>query len=166
MNRLYVSVVFVLLASGGLVFISAQQTWARSAVSTPGLPDDTVNVSGSDALAIVPALGLVVVAAALAIIAASARLRPVVRAMFTITAGASSALHHSCVHAAHQSPACAGQSVPNAQTSVLWPALAGAGFAGAALAGAVGIWWASSWATMRRRYGAPAAHGQPAQADS
>ena len=174
MNRLYVPVVLVLLASGGLVFVAAQQTWARSALSTPGLPDDTVTVSGSDALAIVPALGLVVVAAALAIIAASVRLRRVVGALviiasvagIIITVGGGSAVDHSFVRAVHESPAFAGQSVPEAQTSVLWPVVAVAGFAVAAVAGALVIWWAGSWATMGRRYDAPAAHGQPTQADS
>src|SRR5699024_9246037 len=134
----------------------------------------TVTVSGSDALAIVPALGLVVVAAALAIIAASVRLRRVVGALviiasvagIIITVGGGSAVDHSFVRAVHESPAFAGQSVPEAQTSVLWPVVAVAGFAVAAVAGALVIWWAGSWATMGRRYDAPAAHGQPTQADS
>lgn len=173
-SRLYVPVVLVLLASGGLVFGAAQQTWARSAVSTPGLPDDTVTVSGSDALAIVPALGLVVVAAALAIIAASVRLRRVVGALvvivaiagIVITVGGGSAVDHSFVSAVHDSPAFSGQSVPEAQTSVLWPAFAITGFVVAAVAGAMVMWWAGSWTTMGSRYDAPAAHAQPTEVDS
>src|SRR5699024_9150615 len=118
-------------------------------------PDDSVTVSGSDALPLVPALGLVIVAAALAIIAASVRLRRIVAILvivaaitgIVIIAAGSASVDSSFVHAVRESPAFAGQAVPDAHRALLWPALSIAGFVLAALCGVVVTWWAGWWAT-------------------
>ena len=74
-RRLYAPVVLGTLATGGLAFFAASRTWAHVRVATDGLPSDSVDVSGADAQPLVSALALVVVTAALAVLAASPRVR-------------------------------------------------------------------------------------------
>lgn len=173
-SRLFVPAVLGLLASGGGVFASAQQTWQSATVENSGLPSDDISVSGAAAVPLVPALGLVIAAAALAIIAASGRLRKIVGGLVIITAvigiisiaTGSGALQSAFDRAVQDSPAFSGGSAPQAQVSLVWPALAIGGFVLAIVVGGVIIGCAGWWATMGRRYDAPAAHGPVTEVQS
>ena len=77
-RRLYAPAVLGTLAAGGLAFFAASRTWAHVRIATYGLPSDSVDVTGTDAQPLVSALALVAVTAALAVLAASPRVRRVV----------------------------------------------------------------------------------------
>ncbi len=143
-RRLYAPVVLTLLACGGLAFFAASRTWVEATVRAKGLPPDTVAVSGTDAQPLVPALALVVVTGALAVLAASVRIRWLVgvlmvvvgfgAAIFVATNGAS--LDGAFDDAVQGSTAFTGENAPDARHVVVWPVLAGAAFVLAGLSGA------------------------------
>lgn len=173
-RRMYAPVVLVLLASGGLVFVAAKQAWTKATVKTTGLPVDEVSVSGADALPLVSALSVVVSAGALAIIAASVRLRRIIAGIVILTAlggimiiaTGGGTVDSAFERAVDRSPAFAGATMPEAQTSFLWPALAVFGFLVAFIAGIAALRWSDAWPTMSSRYDAPASHAPIVEAET
>lgn len=172
-RRLYGPVVLATLAVGGLTFLAAGRTWAHVKVATDGLPSDTVDVTGSDAQPLLSALALVIVTTALAILAASPRVRRVV-GVFTVLvalAGAvillsgGSALDDAVKKAVEASPAYTGAKEPDFATSA-WKYVALLGFLLAAALGAVTARFGPIWPTMSSRYDAPKAHPDPAVIES
>ena len=163
-RRLYAPVVLTLLACGGLAFFAASRTWVEGTVRAEGLPPDTIVVSGSDAQPLVPALALVVVTGALAVLAASVRVRWVVGVLMVLVGlGAAliiltgrEALDGALDDAVRDSTAFTGENAPDARHVLVWPVLAGVAFALAALLGLVVVRLASAWPTMGSRYEAPA----------
>jgi uncharacterized membrane protein (TIGR02234 family) len=161
-RRLYGPVVLATLAAGGLAFFAASRTWARVEVATDGLPSDVVEVTGTDAQPLVPALALVVVTAALAVLAASARLRRVVGVLtvlvsvgaIVVLATGGSAVVDAARAAVELSPAYTGSTEVDPATSP-WRFVAMAAFAFAALLGAVTVRFAGRWPTMGARFEAP-----------
>ncbi len=85
-RRLYAPVVLGTLAAGGLAFFALGRTWASSNVVADGLSTDTVSATGSDAHPLASALALVIVASALAILAASKRIRRAVGVLTVLVA--------------------------------------------------------------------------------
>jgi len=163
-RRLYAPVVLTLLACGGLAFFAASRTWVEATVRAKGLPPDTVAVSGTDAQPLVPALALVVVTGALAVLAASVRVRWVVgvlmlvvglgAAILVATGGPS--LDGALDDAVQGSTAFTGENAPEARHADVWPVLAGAAFVLAGLLGLVVVRLAGTWPTMGSRYDSPA----------
>ncbi|MCW2800367.1 MAG: family rane protein [Aeromicrobium sp.] len=162
MRRLYAPVVLGTLAAGGVAFFTASRTWAHARVAAEGLPPDTVKVSGSDAQPIVTALALVAVTAALAILAASPRLRRVVGAFAVLVAltgiavvlTGGSSVDDAVTKAVKASPAFTGSNSP-AIHHTLWPALTIVAFLLVAGLGAVTARYGPIWPTMGSRYDAP-----------
>ena len=162
-RRLYAPVVLTLLACGGLAFFAASRTWVEATVRARGLPSDPVTVSGTDAQPLVPALALVVVTGALAVLAASVRVRWVVgvllvmvglgAAVLVVTGG--STLDAAFDDAVRTSTAFTGSNTPDAHRVLVWPMLAGASFVLAAALGVVVIRLAGTWPTMGSRYESP-----------
>ncbi|MFZ0141339.1 MAG: Trp biosynthesis-associated membrane protein [Aeromicrobium sp.] len=153
-----------LLACGGLAFFAASRTWVEATVRAKGLPPDTVAVSGTEAQPLVPALALVVVTGALAVLAASVRIRWLVgvlmvvvgfgAAIFVATNGAS--LDGAFDDAVQGSTAFTGENAPDARHVVVWQVLAGAAFVLAGLLGLIVVRLAGTWPTMGSRYESPA----------
>lgn len=162
-RRLYAPVVLTLLATGGLAFFAASRTWVEATVQAKGLPPDAVAVSGTDAQPLVPALALVVVTGALAVLAASVRVRWVVGVLMVVVgigaailvATSGSALDGALDDAVRTSTAFTGTNAPDGQLVVLWPVLAGASFVITAVLGLVVIRHARTWPTMGSRYESP-----------
>ena len=163
-RRLYAPVVLGTLAAGGLAFLAASRTWAHVTVATDGLPSDSVDVTGSDAQPIVPALALVVVAAALAVLASSPRVRRAVGGFTVLVALAAAAavvlggssLDHAVDHAVRESPAYTGTG-DHDFTASAWRYVTVVAFVLAAALGGVTARLGAIWPTMSSRYDAPAA---------
>ena len=162
-RRLYAPVVLTLLACGGLAFFAASRTWVEATVRAEGLPPDTIVVSGTDAQPLVPALALVVVTGALAVLAASVRVRWVVGVLIVLVGLGAAILVATCApaldgaldNAVRSSTAFTGENAPDARHVVVWPVLAGVAFTLAALLGLVVVRLASAWPTMGSRYESP-----------
>lgn len=163
-RRLYAPVVLATLATGGLAFFAAGRTWAESEVTSEGLAPATVSVSGSDAQPLVPALALVVVTAALAILAAGPRLRRVVGVLTALVAIAGGLavprsggdrLVDALTSAAEESPAFSGPGSLSDISYAPWDLVTIAAFVIAVLLGATTFRLGPTWPTMSSRYDAP-----------
>jgi uncharacterized membrane protein (TIGR02234 family) len=163
-RRLYAPVVLGTLAAGGLSFFAASRSWAHVRVATDGLPSDSIDVTGSDAQPLVSALALVVVTAALAVLAASPRVRRAVGVLTALVAVAGavivllggSSLDSAVDHAVEASPAYTGTGDHDFTASV-WKYVTALGFVLAAILGGVTARLGAVWPTMSSRYDAPAA---------
>jgi uncharacterized membrane protein (TIGR02234 family) len=164
-QRLYAPVVLATLALGGIAFFAASRTWIHATVRAEGLPSDPVSVSGADADPIVPALALVVVTAALAVLAASRRVRRVVGVLLVVlgvggavlVAMSGGALDDALADAVRSSTAFTGGNEPSGDRAIVWPLVAAIAFALAAVCGVLVLRYAGSWPTMGRRFEAPQA---------
>jgi uncharacterized membrane protein (TIGR02234 family) len=167
-RRLYAPVVLTLLACGGLAFFAASRAWVEGTVRAEGLPPDTVVVSGTDAQPLVPALALVVVTGALAVLAASVKVRWIVGVLMVVVglgaalliATGGPSLDGALDDAVQSSTAFTGENAPDARRVVVWPVLSGAAFVLAALLGLVVVRLAATWPTMGSRYESPSAQGE------
>ena len=172
-RRLYAPVVLALLASGGLAFFAASRTWIEATVRAKGLPPDTVAVTGTDAQPLVPALALVIVTGALAVLAASTRVRWVVGVLVVVVglgaailvATSGSALGEALDDAVRISAAFTGSNTPDGQYVIVWPVLVGVSFILAAGLGLLVIRNAGTWPTMGRRYESPAGQMKDARTE-
>ncbi len=162
-QRLYAPVVLSTLALGGIAFLAASRTWISATVRADGLPSDRVSVSGADADPIVPALAVVVVTAALAVLAASRRVRRVVGGLLValgvggaiLVAMSGGALDDAFADAVRSSTAFTGGNEPGGDRAIVWPLVAGLSFALAAGCGVLVLRFADRWPTMGRRFEAP-----------
>ena len=165
-SRLYGPSVLSSLAFGGIAFFAASRTWAHATVTADGVPSAPINVSGADAVGLVPALALVVVTAALAVLAASARIRRGVGVLMVVVSviaivviiRAGGAIDDAVTSAVHDSPAFIGGNTPETVSHGVWRWIALIAFLGAAFVGGVIARFGSHWPTMGRKYDAPAAH--------
>jgi len=172
-RRLYAPVVLALLASGGLAFFAASRTWVEATVQAKGLPPDTVAVSGTGAQPLVPALALVVVTGALAVLAASMRVRWIVGVLVVVVglgaaflvATSGSALDDALDDAVRISTAFTGTNAPDGQYVIVWPVLAGVSFVLAAGLGLLVIRNAGTWPTMGSRYESPSGQAKDARTE-
>lgn len=162
-RRLYAPVVLGTLAAGGLAFFSLGRTWADSKVVAEGLTTDKVSATGSDAHPLASALALVIIASALAILAASKRIRRVVGIFTVVVALAGiaiivlggNALDDTLTAAVEKSPAFTGANHPDTVRETAWSLVAAAAFVLAAALGAITARLAPLWPTMSSRYDAP-----------
>lgn len=162
-RRWYAPTVLALLACGGLIFFAASRTWLTATVTSSGLPSDVVDVTGGDAQPIVPALGLVIAAAGLAVLATRGRLRQfvglltfVVGVMVVIVVLAGDGTRTSTLtDAIEQSTAFTGDNSPPAKEKVLWPGVVVVAAVAATVLGAITVLAGRSWPSMSGRYEAP-----------
>ncbi len=162
-RRWYAPTVLGLLAAGGVAFLAASRQWVDATVASDGLPSDTIEITGSQALPLVSALALVVVTAALAVLATGGRVRRGVGVITVLAAAGGlwvvvtgdSSIDRAFADAVEQSPAFTGGDVPPSSQSVLWPIVAAAAFAIATALGALTVVVGHRWSAMSRRYEAP-----------
>lgn len=165
-RRLYGPSVLGAMATGGLAFLAATRTWASATVTATGVPTDQVEVTGSDAVPLASAFALVIVAAALAVLAASVRVRRLVGlfiigvalAGLVVVMTAGNDVDEAVTRAIRESPAFIGTNVPDLIENGPWRFVAAAAFLLAILIGAVITRFAGEWLTMGRKYDAPKAH--------
>lgn len=162
-RRWYAPTVLGLLAAGGVAFLASSRQWVNATVASDGLPSDTIEITGSQALPLVGALALVVVTAALAVLATGGRIRRGV-GLITVLAAATGlwvvitgggSVDSAFADAVEQSPAFTGGDVPPSSQSVLWPIVAGVAFAIATALGLLTVAVGHRWSAMSRRYEAP-----------
>lgn len=164
-RRLYAPAVLGGLALGGLAFFCAGRVWGSATVVSPGLPTSEVTVTGNDAVPVIGALALVVAAAAIAVLAASARFRVVVGAILIMTGLVGTVLavrYDAAVMRAidaevAESPAFTGANSPDVVTTSGWPFGAVVAFMLTVALGLLVIGFGRKWPTMGRKYDAPAA---------
>lgn len=165
-RRLYGPSVLGALATGGLAFFAASRTWAYTTVEASGVPTARVDVSGAEAVALVPALALVIVAASLAVLAASARVRRVVGLLIIVVAviglfvvlQSEDRVGRALDAAVKDSPAFIGTNAPDVVSYSSWREVAAVAFILSALVGLVIAVFGALWPTMGRKYDAPKAH--------
>ena len=162
-RRLYAPVVLALLASGGLAFFAASRTWASTTVTTPGLPVDTVAVTGADAYPTAPALALVVAASAVAVLATGPRVRRMIGILVVVVSlvamwlllDANHALERAIAGATKESPAYTETSRLGADVRTVWDLVTLGALAIATVLGGLVVWLAAAWPTMGSRYESP-----------
>ena len=157
------------------MLLAATQSWAEVRVSTPGVPAETVAVTGSQVAPLTAALALVVLAASAAILPTGGWLRRSVGAVMAaaglvaavVAATADAAVRSALAEAVASSPASLGGGAGTGGADVSW--WRWLAVAAALLAAAVGAATArrgAAWAGMGRRYDSPSAPpGPAAQAD-
>ncbi len=148
-------------AAGGLALIAAGQAWAEVTVDRrPPLPPVTGVLSGADAAPLVPATGLVLLAAAVALLAVRSTGRVVVGLLMAVAGGALAvagwrAGTGGLDDAAARLPGLGGTPVPGTATQVtaVWPILAVVVAAALGVAGGVlVVVRGRRWPAMGRRY--------------
>ena len=160
------------LLAGAVVTLAVGRAWASARVRLPGLPTSTVSVTGSDVVPVVSALGVVIVAGAVATVAVRGlgrRLCGLVVAgagivVVVAVVGAEPAvlaqLEDRLVGAAGASPRGAAEVAVS-----LWRWLCCGGGALAAAFGLLVCWRGSAWPGLGARYAAPAAPGTDPDTD-
>jgi uncharacterized membrane protein (TIGR02234 family) len=162
--------------AGALALIAGGQAWATvTAERRAPLPPVSAGLSGSEAAPLVPAAGLVLLAAAVALLAVRGAGRPVVG---LLAAGAGGALVWSGLRALTGGLDDAGADLPGlsgatvsgtaADVSATWPVLAVLAGLIAVATGALAVLRGRGWPGMGRKYErsdgvAPAAGAAPAR---
>jgi len=157
--------------AGGLALVAGGQSWARVTVDrSPPLPPVTGVLNGADAAPLVPATGLVLLAAAVALLAVRGAGRVVVGLLMAVAGGVLAwsglrALTGGLDAEAADLPGVGGtRGASTVDVATGWPALAVvAGLLGVA-AGLLVVLRGRSWPGMGRRYerpGSPAAPARP-----
>lgn len=167
-TRSYVVTVVGGIVAGGSTYFAASRAWAEVSVRTSGMPADRVSVDGAEAVPVVSAMALVVLASAVAVLAASPRVRLLVGAVMTAaaltaavrTAVAAGAVEQSLAGQVGESPAMTGDRSAQVELAAQadptvwrWTCLAAALVAVAA--GVSVLVRGRRWPTMGRRYDAP-----------
>ncbi len=167
-KRLYGPTVLAGLAIGGLAYFAAGRVWGTALVLADGLPSDKVSVTGSEAVPVLSALALVVVAGSIAVLAASLRIRKVVGLIIcaagligaVLAFGHGKQLADAFEAAVEKSPAFTGDNFPDAYATSAWPLVTALTFVLATLLGVVVVAFGSHWPTMGRKYEAPVAKAE------
>jgi uncharacterized membrane protein (TIGR02234 family) len=160
------------VAAGALALSAGGQAWAVvTAERRAPLPPVSAELSGSDAAPLVPAAGLVLLAAAVALLAVRGAGRVVVGLLAAVAGGALAwsglrALTGGLDDAGSDLPGLAGATVSStsADVSATWPVLVVLAGLLAVATGALVVLRARTWPAMGRRYertGAAPAAGQP-----
>jgi uncharacterized membrane protein (TIGR02234 family) len=164
MRKLYAPAVLGLVITGGAAWVAARQPWTVTVIGAGKLPGSTIQTSGADAFAALPALGLVILAAGLGVLASSGWIRRVVGALVMVVGSgglalAAAAIQHGIAEARNEylatSPAWSGDIVGTRINWTLWPWLATGAFALAIALGLLATLCARIWPTMSARYDAP-----------
>lgn len=167
-KRLYAPTVLAGLAIGGLAYFATGRVWGTSRVRADGLPSDVVSVTGTEAVPVLSALALVIVAGSIAVLAASVRIRRVVGLVIcgagligaVLALGHGKPLSDAFGAAVEKSPAFTGANTPDVYMTNAWPLVTAFAFSLATLLGAVVVAFGSRWPTMGRKYDAPVAKAE------
>ncbi len=155
-----------LAVAGGLALSAGGQTWATATVGREApLPPVTEELSGSELAALVPACGLLLLAAAVAVVAVRGRGRQVVGLLACIGAGT---LLWSGLRALVSDPGLADLSDGTAAAatalevsrSTAWPLLTVLAGVLGIVGGALAVLRGPAWSGMGRRYERVAVHGR------
>ncbi len=159
-RRAYVVSLLTGVVGGGLVAVAAARPWATGTIGGQGLPELSVSVDGADAVPLVAALGLVMLAGAASLAATRSQGRrlaglllmvaAVVVGWQTLAAGPAitDALREQTVGSVGSA------ALPDANgTAWRWLTLVGAGLSLAA--GLAAVWKGPEWPAMGSRYDAP-----------
>lgn len=158
-RELTAAVLGVVLA-GALALSAGGQPWATvTAQRRPPLPSVSADLSGADAAPLVPAAGLVLLAAAVALPAVRGAGRVVVGLFAAVAGGALAwsglrALTGGLDGSAADLPGLAGATVtgPSADVGATWPALTLVAGAIGSITGAFVVLRGRTWPGMGRRY--------------
>lgn len=161
-RRLYGPVVLALLAVSGGAWLGLGRTWGSVALSPEGLPADTLQVTGTDAVPLATALAVVLVTSALGVLATRGRGRQVLGGLVVVAGlgGAvlavtsSAAVAAAARRAAEESPAFTGQDLPAPDGSA-WPYVVAVAFVACAGLGGVVVRFGRAWPAMGGRFEKP-----------
>lgn len=163
MNRnLLGPAVLALLVVGGGTLLALRATWAGATASVAGLPEVDLAVKGSDVVPGAVGLAILVMAAAAGVIAAGPRLRRVIGAVVALAGVAGVVLAARMTEALATAQARAIDDTAVSGAEVAWDrsiaqAFTITGFVLTVAVGAFIAWRGPHWATMGRKYDAPAA---------
>jgi uncharacterized membrane protein (TIGR02234 family) len=153
-----------LAAGGGLALSTGGQTWVTATVARPEpLPPVTEQLTGSELAPLVPAGGLVLLAAAVALVAVRGAGRVLVGLLAAVAGGVLgwSGLRTLLTDADVTAAGVVGSGTPGstltAELSGAWPVLALVAGLLAVAAGLLTVLRGSGWPGMGRRYERPAA---------
>ncbi|MGY1772341.1 Trp biosynthesis-associated membrane protein [Blastococcus sp. SYSU D00813] len=144
--------------AGGLALSAGGQTWATATVTRDApLPPVTEELSGTDLASLVPACGLLLLAAAVAVVAVRGRGRQLVG---LLAAAGGGALLWSGVRGLAVTPgpaelsdgAAAGATAVEVSRAAAWPVLTAVAGALALAAGLLTVLRGAGWTGMGRRY--------------
>ncbi len=146
--------------AGALALVAGGQAWATvTAQRSAPLPPVSAELSGAEAAPLVPAAGLVLLAAAVALLAVRGAGRAVVGLLAVVAGGALGwsglrALTGGLDEAGSDLPGLAGGTVSgtSADVSAVWPVLAVAAGLVAVATGAFAVLRGRTWPAMGRRY--------------
>jgi len=157
-----------LAAGGGLALSAGGQTWLTATVARPEpLPPVTEQLTGSELAPLVPAGGLVLLAAAVALVAVRGAGRVLVGLLAAVAGGVLgwSGLRTLLTDADVTAAGVVGSGTPGstltADVSGAWPVLVLVAGLLAVAAGLLTVLRGSSWPGMGRRYERPAATAAP-----
>ena len=154
------AVAFGLLA-GALVAASSSRAWVTATARAPGLPSSPVSVEGTDAAPLIAALGPVILAGTVAVVATQGLARRICGALVGL-AGATVAVQvltaGAALEAALHDELVGGTTGSMAASPWRWVCLLGAVLA--AVFGALAIWRAERWPAMGSRYEASATRAE------
>lgn len=154
--------VLLLLALGGGTLLAVRAAWSTATAQAPGLPEVELSVAGADAVPGTAGLAVLVMAAGLGVLAGGPRLRRVIGALVVLAGvvGAAMAARAGEAIATAQRRAIDEAAVSGIDvqwTSTAAQALTVTGFVLVIGVGGAVAWLGPRWATMGRKYDAPAA---------
>ncbi|KQX66654.1 Trp biosynthesis-associated membrane protein [Angustibacter sp. Root456] len=151
------------VVGAALTLLATSRTWVQASIDDPVVGQVTVTASGRQGAPVVPAVALVALAGAAALLLARALGRRVAGVLLVLAGAAGAAASVSVLRAPENGVAAlvakavgvTGTTPASLQVSA-WPWLAVAGCALVAVAGAVAVLRAGRWSGPRSRYEAPA----------
>jgi uncharacterized membrane protein (TIGR02234 family) len=161
-RRELTSAVVGAVVAGGLALTAGGQSWAQVTVERAApLPPVESTLSGSDAAPLVPAAGLVLLAAAVALLAVRGAARAAVGLLVTVAGGV---LVWSGLRVLLAGVNAADVQHAQVDVTAAWPVLAVVAGALGIAAGGLAVLRGRSWPGMGRRYERPGAETRAAPA--
>jgi uncharacterized membrane protein (TIGR02234 family) len=152
-------VVLALLVAGGLAFVAAGRAWVTAAIGDGEGPGASFELTGSDVAPAAGALGVVIVAAALAVLASGGWFRRVIGLVVVLVSGGGAWATFTdpgdAIDRTVAESVTFSTGEPVASDGTIWPWVALAAFGVAAVLGAMVARYGAAWPTMGRRYEAP-----------
>ncbi|MET1133252.1 MAG: Trp biosynthesis-associated membrane protein [Aeromicrobium sp.] len=163
MNRnLLGPAVLTLLALGGGTLLAVRATWSEATAEAAGIPETDLAVSGADVVPGAIGLAVLVMAAALGVLAGGPRLRRLIGVLVAAAGVVGVVISSRTADAMQTAQQRAIDEAAVSGASMDWSStvaqpLAIAGFVLVVVLGAGVAWLGPRWATMGRKYEAPAA---------
>ena len=150
--------------SGAMLLVAAGRTWGASSVQANGSARQHVSVTGHAVAASLPALGIALLALAVAMLAATGVMRRIAALLVVVVGGsaiAASVRAHGDVGSALAARVFAARVSSVGGTRSVWWLVAAVAGAVAVLAGALVVVTGGRTAGLDARYDAPAAASEP-----